>query len=62
VEEVCFPSPTIPIIVTTKRNNNNKINFHSVFKMMANCKELVLKSLFVHRGRFVLGNFLETLK
>jgi hypothetical protein len=45
------------IIVTTKRNNNIINNFHSVLKMIIDCKELVLKLLFVHKGGFVLGSF-----
>jgi hypothetical protein len=50
------------IIATTRRNNNNIINFHSALKMMADYKELMFKLLFIHRGGFALGSFLETFK
>jgi hypothetical protein len=50
------------IIATIERNNNNIINFHNVLKMIADCKELMFELLFVHKGGFVLGSFLETFK
>jgi hypothetical protein len=50
------------IIATTEKNNNNIINFHNVLKMIADCKELMLKLLFIHREGFALGSFLETFK
>jgi hypothetical protein len=50
------------IIAKTERNNDNIINFHIVLKMIFDCKELMFKLLFVHRGRFALGSFLKTFK
>jgi hypothetical protein len=50
------------IITTIERNNNNIITFHNVLKMVINYKELVLKLLFVHKGRYAFGSFLKTLK
>jgi hypothetical protein len=50
------------IIVTTKKNNKNITNFHNVFKMIIDYKELVLELLFVHRGGFAFGNLQETFK
>jgi hypothetical protein len=50
------------IITTIERNNTNIITFHNVLKMIANYKGLVLKLLFVHKGRFALGSFLKAFK
>jgi len=50
------------IIATIEKNNNNITNFHNIFKMIADYKELVLKLLFIHKKGFVLGSFQETFK
>jgi hypothetical protein len=50
------------IIATTNGNNSDITNFHSVLKMIANYKELMLKLLFVHKRRFAFGSLQETFK
>jgi hypothetical protein len=50
------------IIIKIDKNNNNITNFHNVLKMIADCKELLLELLFVHKGGFVVGSLQETFK
>jgi hypothetical protein len=50
------------IITTIDRNNNNITNFHSVLKMIDDCRELMFKLLLVHIRGFAFGILQENFK